>query len=258
MVLGSYFTNDPGQQLGIYLCDGEGGNLQKIASGFEPSWTTGSKGSSTNTGSKNQASCYGFKYGSGWRVDTRRSAYDVASIVDRDRFNTEYYENGRPDDAKQRMKNDSVFFFDGHGNTGGIWFEEKNGNETFVNGSYIRDVGDMSKMKVAVYLSCLTGENPDDPDSIIRVGIENGAGATIGFSHLTTSGDSPWATKFFAYLLKDHLSVQDAAMKAAYEVNNHGFDPINSAKFGRILWSCINPDCTVVRGRKRWESVKPE
>ena len=116
------------------------------AMAWDPSYPGNSKrtGRADSEGklTSNQSSCYGFKYGSGFTVDTRQVAYRAALTINSGGFDARSYYNARPGDAKGRMKNDSIFFFDGHGNVGRILFQEENGNETSLNGDYMIDYKD--------------------------------------------------------------------------------------------------------------------
>lgn len=217
--------------------------------------------------SSSQVSCYGFDYGDG--IVTKALMEDAADRLRRDGYvNSESYDNVNPDKAKSRLPDDSVFFFAGHGGSGyGKWVKFAEGAPSAHNYLFLKalptdektgpsiDDLNLAGVDLMVFWGCNTGKGWQESNTLLNVSSDRGAGAVIGFTAYLSMGKDPqWIEKFLILALEDHLSISDAAFRAANEVNDSWYEPL----WPNHGWHGLSPATTVVMGNGINDTLRPE
>lgn len=197
----------------------------------EPAWRPVSTGAPRPAG-QSQASCYGADYGNrdgGSRdIVTTYSPNLAASILHRVGFDADVYLNNSAESALTRLQNDTVFYFDGHGSSDGIFFEEPNDGRqsclrtsdswswSFGRASVALGHTNLHSLGLAVLNACECGKEPDRAGNVLHEFSDQGAACVIGFDRVIgVAPGNRWAEAFFGYACAEGLEVEDAAAKAA-------------------------------------------
>jgi hypothetical protein len=126
-----------------------------------------------------------------------------------------------------------VFFYAGHGYSGGLAFVDGDCRLTgLVTSSNLQNVT-APGLRLAVISACLTGENIQDPNNFLMALQRSGAHKVIGFNRTINSYSmGTWSKIFWRHMLEDGMEAGEAARKAAGEIVQD--DWLNAIVIGRI------------------------
>jgi PKD repeat protein len=191
-----------------------------------------------------QASCYGRNYGD--TVDTTTSATNAAGFLGDPAlgYSSQSFTSDSAVVALNRMSNDNIFFFNGHGTAGAIEFQSPSDIITAkpIPGlpSLADTSGELDGILLAVFEGCHTANSYNDGnndwgnllDESNKAGIDN----AVGFQDNIYPPESNfWSDKFWLHL-KDSYNIPTAASMASDETYHHSFGIISYGYHGTNSW----------------------
>jgi Tol biopolymer transport system component len=174
-------------------------------------------------GSPTQASCYGADYGEG-QIDTTYSPGVAKRTLARAGFAADLCLNRSAQQALERLPQDSVFYFDGHGSWDGVYFADAKHrmSKLRTSSSWLPSADtslgqtDLQKVDLAVFNACKCGKDIDAAGNILRRFVENGTQCAIGFNvSVSVDAGNRWGPAFFRYACDSGYEAGAAAMSAA-------------------------------------------
>ncbi|OPX62868.1 MULTISPECIES: PKD domain-containing protein [unclassified Methanoregula] len=163
---------------------------------------------------------------------------DIASIAGQYQstlgYNENSYTNSNVSFAFERMKNDQIFYFAGHGSAGLIDFGNRDGTCGLISANFGQcgkrilnmNNGELDDLLLAVYSGCETGNtsNPITGD-LIQTSIDKGVDTAIGFrDDVLDNQQRTWGGYFWYYLLDQKVPVISAATLARVSTINYWGD----------------------------------
>jgi len=186
-------------------------------------------------GRSNKASCYGADYGKNGKaqdIDTTKSPGFLAKSLKAAGFSGDLRLNNSAQEALDRLKDDRVFYFDGHGNWDVISFRKpKDGPKTYLvtsgtknySSSNSVDFGNVKcgDLETAVFNSCYAGVDTGKTGNLMKTFVDAGAWSAVGFDCTVGTGwGTDWAKKLAKYAIDDDLEIEAAARKAAVDIGS--------------------------------------
>lgn len=117
------------------------------------------------------------------------------------------------DTIKARLSNDEIFFFTGHGAAGYIMTSGTSGYaaKNTSNGHNFDDTcSSYSKMKLAVFFGCNTGNTDPEIGNLVDVVVSKGAGCAMGWTDLiVTDASDSWSSAFWD-ALQNGTTIEEA------------------------------------------------
>lgn len=151
-----------------------------------------------------------------WQVDTIQTFGQVTEAMVRLQnlgYTVRTHKNNAASEALNRLPEDAVFFFYGHGTNTGILFHSDDCKYTKLT---IATPVQSPNLKLAVLLGCETGQNIDSPNNILRKFQSIGARKAIGMREVVMKFRADhWNKLFWQYATQEGMEVEDAARKAA-------------------------------------------
>jgi hypothetical protein len=171
-----------------------------------------------------QASSYGTYYGyvGSGLLDTSAAASFATDALRYMGYSSTHAVNN-PTIAFDRLKNDNVFFFDGHGAAGQVTFAS--GSALYAIGSNTPRLSDLTYSEVndvalAVYMACNTANTGYNGNLLATSVSSKGMDTAVGWTQSISSDQSGTWSDHFWYRLGQSYDVETAAALADAEVQS--------------------------------------
>jgi hypothetical protein len=180
------------------------------------SWGTG-----RSEASGNHASIYLNAYPDG--VDALPSGEFAYNYLERLGYSVDNSTNVNASYTYQRLKNDDIFYFSGHGGPGYMKFPDNSliiACSPYEYETKLSDYqnGELSTMLLAFFNGCDTANDDPDLGNLLDEALRLGVTAAIGFKTSINNDESNyWSDRFWYYLYKGY-NVGDAAYAARNDV----------------------------------------
>lgn len=177
--------------------------------------------SSTSEVSGHHASMYLNAYPD--RVDALPSGEFASDYLGRLGYSVDNKTNANASYTYQRMKNDGIFYFSGHGGPGYMKFPDNSliiASSPYEYGTKLSDYqnGRLNTTLLAVFNGCNTANDDPDLGNLLDESMRLGVTTAIGFKASINNDESNyWSDRFWHYLYCGH-SVGDAAYAARNDV----------------------------------------
>ena len=152
-------------------------------------------------------------------IDTFFSAWEAAQMQWMAGYTTNSYLNAHVADARERMKNDNIFFYAGHGAPGALNF----GNGEYITADWIYGDpnrltkfthGELDDLLFAEYAACDTGNVGPQCGDLLQVSHDLGVDTVLGFEgEILDTQNVYWNTNFWNYL-RQGATIQTAKNSA--------------------------------------------
>jgi hypothetical protein len=171
-----------------------------------------------------QASSYGTNYGyiGGEALDTSAAASFATDALGYMGYSSTHAANN-PTTAFNRLINDNVFFFDGHGAAGQISFAS--GSSLYATGSISPRISDLTysqanDVALAVYMACNTANTGSYGNLLVTSVSSKGMDTAVGWTQSINSAQSGIWSDYFWYRLGQGYDVETATYLADAEVQS--------------------------------------
>lgn len=218
----------------VRICPAGGGKgWSLVDDAAQPAWRPVPPGGRASQDSDQcQASCYGADYGSnedGSRDIASTSSPKLAAPILRGvGFDARVRLNDSAERAVSRLPEDTIFYFDGHGNWDILSFAEPDGGArsaliTSLAPSYQHidryvplGASNLFGLELAIFNSCDAAVDISSPGNLMKEFTDAGCACAIGFDgEISVTSANRWAQGFFDHACRDGLEVGAAAAKAA-------------------------------------------
>ena len=179
-----------------------------------------------------KASSYGTNYGyvGGEQLDTSAAASFATDALGYMGYSSTHASNN-PTTAFNRLKNDNVFFFDGHGAAGQISFAS--GSAMYATGSISPTISQLTynqadDVALAVYMACNTANTGTYGNLLSTSTSSRGMDSAVGWTQSIYSGQSgTWSDNFWyrlgqGYDIETAAIFADAAVQAEFGTYSQG------------------------------------
>lgn len=152
--------------------------------------------------------------------NTYSTAQNISSIIRQHGYTVDLQKNPtKPDTIHSSFDGAEIFFYIGHGAPTVLALSDENCQ--FVRG-FSKDTlskVNTSNLRFVLLSACLTGQDTNDPNSILRAFKDAGATKVIGFNKtMNEFAIKQWSKKFWKYAFQDGMEVSDAAHRATNEM----------------------------------------
>jgi len=169
-----------------------------------------------------QASSYGPLYSN---LDTASVAQNATTELSSMGYTSTSYTGSTlsATDARTRMANDNVFFFDGHGAPGIIQFPVSGitARNSGAFSSYLESSNNQLRdIVLAVYMACNTGVLSDNYGNLLTQSYSEGIDMSVGWiTEINSAQSSYWSDRFW-YWLDEGCSVKIASQRATSDTRD--------------------------------------